>query len=190
MGIHLDPNVLGVVSTIQSHMPIAAVLASATLGPWEGLEQWWRGPVEARQITISLEPYDLPMSTLHVWSEEKSSLAPISPLGIFDNYAEFQRIMKDAHAHAPASASLQPPGERSDGHQGSRRGVEKIQGDVKSLRLAVEPIFKGLSYADFTRLKKEWATGRARRRSTKASAARSPRRASPWSAASIPARWP
>ena len=35
----------------------------------------------------------------------------------------------------------------------------KIQGDVKSLRLAVEPIFKGLSYEDFTRLKKEWATG-------------------------------
>ena len=35
----------------------------------------------------------------------------------------------------------------------------KIQGDVKSLRLAVEPIFKGLSYEDFTRLKKEWAMG-------------------------------
>jgi len=160
MGIHLDPNVLGVVSTIQSHMPIAAVLASATLGPWEGLEQWWRGPVEARQITISLEPYDLPMSTLHVWSEEKSSLAPISPLGIFDNYAEFQRIMKDARMPTLLLRHLSSrQGNDLMDIKGPGGEWEKIQGDVKSLRLAVEPIFKGLSYADFTRLKKEWATG-------------------------------
>ena len=44
MGIHLDPNVLGVVSTIQSHMPLAAVLASATLGPWEDSSSGGAGP--------------------------------------------------------------------------------------------------------------------------------------------------
>jgi hypothetical protein len=160
MGIHLDPNVLGVVSTIQSNMPIAAVLASATLGPWEGLEQWWRGPVPARQITISLEPYDLPMSTLNVWSEEKSSLAPISPLGIFDNYVEFQRIMQDVRMPTLLLRHLTSrQGNDLMGIKGPGGDWDKIQGDVKSLRLAVEPIFKGLSYEDFTRLKKEWATG-------------------------------
>ena len=160
MGIHLDPNVLGVVSTIQSHMPLAAVLASATLGPWEGLEQWWRGPVSARQITISLEPYDLPMSTLNVWAEEKSALVPISPLGIFDNHAEFQRIMQDARMPTLLLRHLSPrQGNDLLDIKGPGGDWDKIQGDVKSLRLAVEPIFKGLSFADFTRLKKEWATG-------------------------------
>jgi hypothetical protein len=62
-------------------MPASAVLASATLGSWENLENWWRGsnPAGSRQITISLEPYDLPMSTLNVYSEDK--LQPVSPLG-------------------------------------------------------------------------------------------------------------
>ena len=40
MGIHLDPKVLGVVSNIQANMPHAAVLASATLGTWDTLEDW------------------------------------------------------------------------------------------------------------------------------------------------------
>ena len=141
-------------------VPVAAVLASATLGPWEGLEQWWRGPVPARQITISLEPYDLPMSTLNVWSEEKSSLAPISPLGIFDNYVEFQRIMQDVRMPTLLLRHLTSrQGNDLMGIKGPGGDWNKIQGDVKSLRHAVEPIFKGLSYEDFTRLKKEWATG-------------------------------
>eukprot|EP00740_Mantoniella_antarctica_P007980 CAMPEP_0181363940 /NCGR_PEP_ID=MMETSP1106-20121128/9065_1 /TAXON_ID=81844 /ORGANISM="Mantoniella antarctica, Strain SL-175" /LENGTH=1005 /DNA_ID=CAMNT_0023478509 /DNA_START=163 /DNA_END=3180 /DNA_ORIENTATION=+ len=160
MGIHLDPNVLGVVSTIQAHMPIAAVLASATLGPWEGLEQWWRGPVPARQITISLLPYDLPMSTLNVWSEDKGTLAPVSPLGLFANYAEFQRTMADDRMptlllrHLTASQ-----GNDLLGIKGPGGPWDMIQGDVKSLRVTVEPIFKGLSYADFSRFKAQWATG-------------------------------
>jgi hypothetical protein len=160
MGIHLDPNVLGVVSTIQSNMPCAAVLASATLGPWEGLEEWWRGPLPARQITISMEPYDLPMSTLNVWSEEKSSLAPISPLGVFENYVEFQRTMQDVRLPILLLRHLTSrQGNDLMGIKGPGGDWNKIQSDVKSLRLAVEPIFKGLSYEDFTRLKKEWATG-------------------------------
>lgn len=160
MGIHLDPNVLGVVSIIQAHMPIAAVLASATLGPWEGLEQWWRGPDPARQITISLEPYDLPMSTLNVWSEDKGSLAPVSPLGLFANFAEFQRIMSDSRLPTLLLRHLTATqGNDLLGIKGPGGPWDMIQGDVKSLRLAIEPIFKGLSYAEFTRLKAQWATG-------------------------------
>jgi len=160
MGIHLDPNVLGVVSTIQQHMPIAAVLASATLGPWEGLEQWWRGPVPARQITISLEPYDLPMSTLNVYNTDASTVAPVSPLGIFANYAEFQRTMADHRL--PCLLLRHLTGRQGNdllGIKGPGGDWDKVQADVKSLRVAVEPIFKGLSYADFTRLKALWAAG-------------------------------
>ena len=160
MGIHLDPNVLGVVSTIQNHMPVAAVLASATLGPWEGLEPWWRGTTPARQITISLEPYDLPMSTLNVYSEEKTSLSPISPLALFNNHAEYQRVMSDARMPTLLLRHLNPAqGNDLLGIKGPGGDWDKIQGDVKSLRHAVEPIFKNLSYEEFTRLKAQWATG-------------------------------
>ena len=160
MGIHLDPNVLGVVSVIQAHMPIAAVLASATLGPWEGLEQWWRGPDPARQITISLEPYDLPMSTLHVWNAEKQTVSPVSPLGMFNNHAEFLRVMKDDRLPLLLLRHLScRQGNDLMGIKGPGGAWDKIQGDVKSLRKTVEPIFKNLSYADFTRLRAQWATG-------------------------------
>ena len=160
MGIHLDPNVLGVVSTIQSNMPHTAVLASATLGAWEGLEPWWRGPVDANQITISLEPYELPMAKLAVFNEGSSEVAPMSPLNLFENYAEYQRIMEDYRLptlllrHLTARngndlMKIQPPGGDWD----------KVQGDVKSLRLTVEPLFTELEQKEFDTLQNRWKSG-------------------------------
>ena len=121
MGIHLDPNVLGVVSSIQANMPLTAVLASATLGAWEGLEPWWRGPTDANQITISLEPYELPMAKLAVFNEGTSEFSPMSPLNLFENYAEYQRVMEDYRLptlllrhltarHGNDLLQIQPPG--------------------------------------------------------------------------------
>ena len=160
MGIHLDPNVLGVVSTIQANMPHTAVLASATLGAWEGLEPWWRGPRDANQITISLEPYELPMSKLAVFNEGTSEFIPMSTLNVFENYAEYQRVMQDyrlpclllrhlSSRHGNDLLQITPPGGE----------WEKVQGDVKTLRLAMEPTFTNLSQADFERLQVRWKTG-------------------------------
>ena len=160
MGIHLDPNVLGVVSTIQANMPHTAVLASATLGAWEGLEPWWRGPRDANQITISLEPYELPMAKLAVYNEGSNELCPMSPLNVFENYAEYKRIMEDyrlptlllrhlSARHGNDLLQIQPPGGE----------WEKVQGDVKSLRLAIEPTFTSLSQAEFEKMQTRWRTG-------------------------------
>ena len=160
MGIHLDPNVLGVVSSIQANMPHTAVLASATLGAWEGLEPWWRGPTDANQITISLEPYELPMAKLAVFNEGTSEFSPMSPLNLFENYAEYQRVMEDYRLptlllrhltarHGNDLLQIQPPGGPWD----------KVQGDVKSLRLAMEPTFTSLSQKEFERLQGRWKMG-------------------------------
>ena len=160
MGIHLDPNVLGVVSSIQANMPLTAVLASATLGAWEGLEPWWRGPTDANQITISLEPYELPMAKLAVFNEGTSEFAPMSPLNLIENYAEYQRVMEDYRLptlllrhltarHGNDLLQIQPPGGPWD----------KVQGDVKSLRLAIEPTFTSLSQKEFERLQGRWKMG-------------------------------
>ena len=160
MGIHLDPNVLGVVSSIQANMPHTAVLASATLGAWEGLEPWWRGPTDANQITISLEPYELPMAKLAVFNEGSSEFSPMSPLNLFENYAEYQRVMEDYRLptlllrhltarHGNDLLQIQPPGGPWD----------KVQGDVKSLRLAMEPTFTSLSQKEFERLQGRWKMG-------------------------------
>ena len=160
MGIHLDPNVLGVVSSIQANMPLTAVLASATLGAWEGLEPWWRGPTDANQITISLEPYELPMAKLAVFNEGTSEFSPMSPLNLFENYAEYQRVMEDYRLptlllrhltarHGNDLLQIQPPGGPWD----------KVQGDVKSLRLAIEPTFTSLSQKEFERLQGRWKMG-------------------------------
>jgi hypothetical protein len=160
MGIHLDPNVLGVVSSIQANMPLTAVLASATLGAWEGLEPWWRGPTDANQITISLEPYELPMAKLAVFNEGTSEFSPMSPLNLIENYAEYQRVMEDYRLptlllrhltarHGNDLLQIQPPGGPWD----------KVQGDVKSLRLAIEPTFTSLSQKEFERLQGRWKMG-------------------------------
>jgi len=160
MGIHLDPNVLGVVSSIQSNMPLTAVLASATLGAWEGLEPWWRGPKEANQITISLEPYELPMAKLAVYNEGSKELSPMSPLNLIENYAEYQRVMEDYRLptlllrhltarHGNDLLEIQPPGGDWD----------KVQGDVKSLRLKLEPTFTELEQKEFERLQNRWRSG-------------------------------
>jgi len=160
MGIHLDPNVLGVVSSIQANMPHTAVLASATLGAWEGLEPWWRGPTDANQITISLEPYELPMAKLAVFNEGTSEFSPMSPLNLIENYAEYQRVMEDYRLptlllrhltarHGNDLLQIQPPGGPWD----------KVQGDVKSLRLAIEPTFTSLSQKEFERLQGRWKMG-------------------------------
>ena len=160
MGIHLDPNVLGVVSSIQANMPHTAVLASATLGAWEGLEPWWRGPTDANQITISLEPYELPMAKLAVFNEGTSEFSPMSPLNLIENYAEYQRVMEDYRLptlllrhltarHGNDLLQIQPPGGPWD----------KVQGDVKSLRLAMEPTFTSLSQKEFERLQGRWKMG-------------------------------
>jgi hypothetical protein len=160
MGIHLDPNVLGVVSSIQANMPLTAVLASATLGAWEGLEPWWRGPTDANQITISLEPYELPMAKLAVFNEGTSEFSPMSPLNLIENYAEYQRVMEDYRLptlllrhltarHGNDLLQIQPPGGPWD----------KVQGDVKSLRLAIEPTFMSLSQKEFERLQGRWKMG-------------------------------
>ena len=160
MGIHLDPNVLGVVSSIQANMPLTAVLASATLGAWEGLEPWWRGPTDANQITISLEPYELPMAKLAVFNEGTSEFSPMRPLNLIENYAEYQRVMEDYRLptlllrhltarHGNDLLQIQPPGGPWD----------KVQGDVKSLRLAIEPTFTSLSQKEFERLQGRWKMG-------------------------------
>ena len=160
MGIHLDPNVLGVVSSIQANMPLTAVLASATLGAWEGLEPWWRGPTDANQITISLEPYELPMAKLAVFNEGTSEFSPMSPLNLIENYAEYQRVMEDYRLptlllrhltarHGNDLLQIQPPGGPWD----------KVEGDVKSLRLAIEPTFTSLSQKEFERLQGRWKMG-------------------------------
>ena len=160
MGIHLDPNVLGVVSSIQANMPLTAVLASATLGAWEGLEPWWRGPTDANQITISLEPYELPMAKLAVFNEGTSEFSPMSPLNLIENYAEYQRVMEDYRLptlllrhltarHGNDLLQIQPPGGPWD----------KVQGDVKSLRLAIEPTFTSLAQKEFERLQGRWKMG-------------------------------
>jgi len=160
MGIHLDPNVLGVVSSIQANMPLTAVLASATLGAWEGLEPWWRGPTPATQITISMEPYELPMAKFAAFNELTNEFAPLSPLNLFENYAEYERVMENyrlprlllRHLTARQGNDLmdiQPPG----------GDWNKVQGDVKSLRLTLEPLLTQINHKDFERLQMRWQTG-------------------------------
>ncbi len=43
MGIHLDEDLRTVVKDIVWHAPATAILASATLPPWNRLPVWWKG---------------------------------------------------------------------------------------------------------------------------------------------------
>tara|TARA_B100001173_G_scaffold80170_1_gene68471 strand:- start:641 stop:3682 length:3042 start_codon:yes stop_codon:yes gene_type:complete len=160
MGIHLDPKVLGVVSNIQANMPHAAVLASATLGTWDTLEDWWKGPTEARRDTIEMAPYELPMSKLAVFNQATNEISTISPFGMFKNYGEFQRAMNDIRVPTLLLRHMSAKqGNELLGIDGPEAAWEKVYGDVKSLRLAIEPKMKTIPQPDFEKYKVRWATG-------------------------------
>jgi len=159
MGIHLDPNVLGVVSKIQANMPHAAVLASATLGTWESLEDWWKGPTDAKRETIEMAPYELPMSTLSVFNQVTNEIAAISPFNMFKNYGEFKSAMDDFRIPTLILRHMSArQGNDLLGINGPESGYDKVYGDVKSLRLAIEPKMKSISQSEFEKYKVRWAS--------------------------------
>ena len=100
------------------------------------------------------------MAKLAVFNEGTSEFAPMSPLNLIENYAEYQRVMEDYRLptlllrhltarHGNDLLQIQPPGGPWD----------KVQGDVKSLRLAIEPTFTSLSQKEFERLQGRWKMG-------------------------------
>jgi len=141
-------------------MPHAAVLASATLGTWDTLEDWWKGPTEARRDTIEMAPYELPMSKLAVFNEATNEISMISPFGMFKNYGEFQRAMSDFRIPTLLLRHMSAKqGNDLLGIEGPEAAWEKVYGDVKSLRLSIEPKMKTIPQPDFEKYKVRWGTG-------------------------------
>ncbi|KAG2492968.1 hypothetical protein HYH03_008875 [Edaphochlamys debaryana] len=97
MGLGLDSEVRTAVRSVLSAAPPTTVLASATLAPWAQLPGWWRGGAAgggATRVTITQEPYDLPVARLHVYDSTSGLLsAALSPLELLRGEGELAAVV-------------------------------------------------------------------------------------------------
>lgn len=99
MGIHISPEVLGIVKRITSHLPHIAILASATLKNWDALPEWWKGVTHAinqAQIhiayhTIASMAFSLPTAELSLMTQTKTHI--LTPFDLFNNHQSFMEYI-------------------------------------------------------------------------------------------------
>ena len=85
----------------------------------------------------------------------------ISPFGMFKNYGEFQRAMSDFRIPTLLLRHMSAKqGNDLLGIEGPEAAWEKVYGDVKSLRLSIEPKMKTIPQPDFEKYKVRWYWGR------------------------------
>jgi len=169
MGIRLNPLVLKAAQGIMASRPASCVLASATLPPWPLLPSWWTGGgAAAQRLTITQEPYELPLSTLSLLDMDRRELRPVSVLELFENPAELEQSLNTRpitgvlllrHLTMEHGLALQAAASSSARGEEAVDAWATLHGEVRELRQSLEPIFRNLSEDTevFDALRQQWA---------------------------------
>ena len=145
MGVHLDPNVLSILQQIMCHVPDTAILASATLSRWSELPAYWRGNNQpATRVTVSQEPYELPMAKLQVMNLKTNEMKPIHPLQLFRSQAECASVIENYPRRRVLMLRYFSPKQANDLlgsnlSESERASWNALYGDVGTLRESLEP---------------------------------------------------
>jgi len=159
MGIHLDPAVKTIASRIARFLPRVAILSSATLGTWGEAASWWRaGRAVATRVTITQEPYVMPVCELLLLDEATESLRTVNITQLTPSHGELQKVLSSnprtrrnllRHFSPAQAASL----------VAADRGIDvaswDLVGDMATAReRLVEPALQNLSAAAFDEIRR------------------------------------
>ena len=145
MGVHLDQNILNVLKQIMCNIPATAILASATLSRWSELPEYWKGHnLPATRLTVSQEPYELPMAKLQVLNLKTNQLKPLHPLQLFKTQAECASLIENYPRRRILMLRYFQPKQAnellgSNLSESERSSWNFLYGDVGTLRESLEP---------------------------------------------------
>ena len=103
MGVNNSERVRNRMAEIINWAPRVCILASATLGDWQDLPDWWRGDGKSVYSSITSSPYTQPHVTLGNYNLHYSRLHNILPTTLAPNYHETKRDFAELSMRYQAS---------------------------------------------------------------------------------------